>query len=205
MGCWQGESLAILRIQELMLCCGEKKCEWTMGLPGGPTKDEVMAISLLKLDLRPSDLFMDIGCGTGKVSIHAAPKVRKVLAIDVRGDAIAHARGEAARAGVSNIEFFTGNAADLIPALPRPDAAFIGGSRDIDRIIPLLAGLEVRAIVVNAVKIETVSRAISLMQGLGIFREAVLVQVLHASPLDGGHIWRPANPVAVISGGAPPC
>ncbi|MDI9632599.1 MAG: methyltransferase domain-containing protein [Methanolinea sp.] len=176
-----------------------------MGLPGGPTKDEVMAISLSKLDLRPSDLFMDIGCGTGKVAVHAAPRVRKVIAIDVRGEAIAHAREAAARAGVSNIEFHAGNAADLIPSLPPPNAAFLGGSREIERILPLLAGLKVRAIVVNAVKIETVARAISLMEELGIYREAVLVQVAHAAPLDGGHIWRPANPVAVISGGVSPC
>jgi len=176
-----------------------------MSLPGGPTRDEVMAVTLFKLDLRPGDRFMDIGCGTGKVSIHAARQAGSVCAIDRRSEAIEHARREAERAGVTNVEFVVGNAADLIPGLPRPDAAFLGGSRDMDRILPLLAALKVRSIVVNAVKVETLTSAISLMRGLGIFREAVLVQVSHASPLGGGHVWKPDHPVAVIVGGDQPC
>lgn len=176
-----------------------------MSLPGGPTRDEVMAVTLSKLDLRPGDRFMDIGCGTGKVSIHAARQAGSVWAIDLRSEAIEHARREADLAGVINIEFVEGNAADLIPGLPRPDAAFLGGSRDMDRILPLLAALKVRSIVANAVKVETLTSAISLMEGLGIFREAVLVQVSHASPLGGGHVWKPEHPVAVIVGGDQPC
>ncbi len=176
-----------------------------MSLPGGPTRDEVMAVTLFKLDLRPGDLFMDIGCGTGKVSIHAARQAGSVCAIDWRSEAIEHARREAERAGVTNVEFVEGNAADLIPGLPRPDAAFLGGSRDMDRILTLLAGLKVRSIVVNAVKIETLTSAISLMRGLGIFQEAVLVQVSHASPLGSGHVWKPDHPVAVIVGRCIPC
>lgn len=176
-----------------------------MSLPGGPTRDEVMAVTLFKLDLRPGDRFMDIGCGTGKVSIHAARQAGSVCAIDQRSEAIEHARREAERAGVTNVEFVEGNAADLIPGLPRPDAAFLGGSRDMDRILTLLAGLKVRSIVVNAVKIETLTSAISLMRGLEIFREAVLVQVSHASPLGSGHVWKPDHPVAVIVGRCIPC
>lgn len=176
-----------------------------MDLRGGPTRDEVMAVTLHKLDLQPGDLFMDIGCGTGKVSIHAAGRAGRVFAIDTRSEAISHARAEAERAGATNIEFFEGNAADLIPSLPRPDAAFLGGSRDMARVLSLLAERNVRSIVVNAVQIETVSAAIALMQDLGIFREAVLVQLFRAGPLGKGHVWRPELPVAVISGGMPGC
>lgn len=176
-----------------------------MGLSGGPTKDEVMAVTLAKLDLQPGDCFMDIGCGTGKIAIHAARQVAIVYAIDTRREAIEYARRETERAGVRNIKFLEGNAADLIPGLPGADAAFLGGSRDIDRILPLLAGSGVRSIVVNAVKIDTVTAAISLMQELGIFREAVLVQVSHANPIGTGYMWKPANPVAIIVGGTSPC
>lgn len=176
-----------------------------MGLPGGPTKDEVMAVTFTKLGLQPGDHFMDIGCGTGKIAIHAARKVASVCAIDIRKEAIEYARREAERAGVRNIEFLEGNAADLIPGLPRADGAFLGGSKDMDRVLPLLAGSKVRSIVVNAVKIETVASAITLMRKLGIFREAVLLQVSHADPLGTGYTWKPAHPVAVIVGGTDPC
>ncbi|MDH7509537.1 MAG: precorrin-6Y C5,15-methyltransferase (decarboxylating) subunit CbiT [Methanolinea sp.] len=176
-----------------------------MGLSGGPTKDEVMAVALAKLDLQPGDRFMDIGCGTGKIAIHAARQVASVYAIDKRKEAIEYARREAEGAGVTNIEFLEGNAADLLPGLPRADAAFIGGSGDLDRVLSLLAGSKVRSIVVNAVKIDTVAAAISLMRELGIFREAVLVQVSHANPVGTGYMWKPAHPVAVIVGGTAPC
>jgi cobalt-precorrin-6B (C15)-methyltransferase len=33
---------------------------------GGPTKDEVLAIAMHKLDLKPADIFADIGCGPEK-------------------------------------------------------------------------------------------------------------------------------------------
>lgn len=176
-----------------------------MRLPGGPTKDEILAIALFKLDLQPGDLFMDIGCGTGKVSIHAARTVKSVYAIDTREEAVFHARREAERAGVTNIEFFHGNAAGIIPDLSRPDCAFLGGSRDMPHILALLAGQEVRTIVVNAVKLDTITAAISQMRELGIYREAIHVQVSHASPLGSGLMWKPAHPVAVIVGGAAGC
>lgn len=176
-----------------------------MSLPGGPTKDEVLAVTLFKLDLQPGDRFMDIGCGTGKVSIHAARQAESVCAIDIRKEAIEYARTEAERAGVSNIRFIEGNAAELIPTLPRPDAAFLGGSRDMEKILVLLAEMRVRSIVINAVKIDTMNSAISLMQDLGIFRDAILVQVSHAHPLGKGHMWKPSHPVAIIAGGAGGC
>ncbi|HEU17567.1 MAG TPA: cobalt-precorrin-6Y C(15)-methyltransferase, partial [Methanolinea sp.] len=37
-----------------------------------------MAVVLFKLGLRESDIFVDIGCGTGKISINAAPLVKWV-------------------------------------------------------------------------------------------------------------------------------
>jgi cobalt-precorrin-6B (C15)-methyltransferase len=40
-----------------------------MGLKGGPTQDEVMAVSLAKLGIRPGDRVVDVGCGTGKVAV----------------------------------------------------------------------------------------------------------------------------------------
>lgn len=172
---------------------------------GGPTKDEILAVTFFKMALRPGDLFMDIGCGTGKVSLHAARIARKVCSIDLRQEAIAFSQKEAERKGLTNIEFHEGNAADLIPLLPRPDCAFVGGSTDIDVTLSLLARRNLRTVVVNAVRIDTINTAVSLMQDLGIYREAVYVQVSHATPIGPGYMWKPANPVAIIVGGAQRC
>lgn len=176
-----------------------------MRLSGGPTKDEILAISLFKMGLKPGDHFMDIGCGTGKVSIHAATKVKKVSALDIREEAITLGKKAAEDAGITNIEFFHGSASELIPLLPRPDCVFIGGSRELSVVLPLLARRNVRTIVLNAVKLDTIHAAITLMKDLGIFREAINVQVSHAGRLGKDYMWRPANPVTIIVGSASGC
>jgi cobalt-precorrin-6B (C15)-methyltransferase len=174
-----------------------------MTLPGGPTKDEIMAISIHKLGLQSGDIFVDIGCGTGKVAVHAAPFVRKVYAVDIREEAVRCTCEETARCGMTNIEISCEHGADLLMRLPHVDCAFIGGSQDLSRILTLLAEKRVRSVVVNAVLLSTLYEAISTMERLGIFREAVHVMVSRSSPLGGGLMFRPLDPVFIIVGGFP--
>lgn len=65
-----------------------------------------MAISLFKMELRNGDTMLDLGCGTGKVSIAAARLAKKVYAVDRRPEAITYASDAAKRPGVTNIEFY---------------------------------------------------------------------------------------------------
>ncbi|MCQ8894718.1 MAG: methyltransferase domain-containing protein [Methanolinea sp.] len=176
-----------------------------MNLPGGPTRDEILAIALSKIDVRPGDLFLDVGCGTGKVSVRAAPLARHVVACDLRKEAVAFARKEAEEAGARNIEFFCDNATEIIPRIERPDCAFIGGSHDLAPVLSLLAERNVRSVVVTAVKMDTMVNAITLLKGLGMFREAVLVALSRADPLGNNFIWRPEIPVAIVVGGWEEC
>jgi len=173
-----------------------------MDLPGGPTRDEVLAIDLFKLELRQGDRFLDVGCGTGTVSVAAARRVKQVCAVDRRAEAITHARGRAAAARVENIQFFHG---DALPFLQDQDdgfdCAFVGGSRDLSRVLERLADLVERRIVVNAVLVATLQEAVGTLQRLGIFREALQVQVARSSPLAGGYRFCADDPVYVIVGG----
>lgn len=173
-----------------------------MSLPGGPTKDEILAVALFKLDLRPTDTFADIGCGTGRVSIHAARRVRWVHAVDLRGEAVTYARKEAKTAGISNIDFHCGNAVEILPALDRMDAAFVGGSKDLSAVLSILVEHGIRSVVVSAVKLDTITTAIAAMRELGIFREAIQVQVSRTHPIGGGLMWKPLDPVTLIVGGS---
>ncbi|MDI6719418.1 MAG: precorrin-6Y C5,15-methyltransferase (decarboxylating) subunit CbiT [Methanomicrobiales archaeon] len=173
-----------------------------MGLPGGPTQDEIMAVALQKLGLRPTDRVADIGCGTGKVSMAIARQAERVYAIDRREEAIAEARGAAAGAGVSNIDFLPGEARQILGGLGELDAAFVGGSRDLPEVLGILARQVKGTIVVNAVLVNTLATAISTMRALGIFREAVLVQVARSREVGGEIMFRPIDPVYIVVGGA---
>ena len=88
-----------------------------MELSGGPTKDEVMAISLFKLGLLEGDIFADIGCGTGKISIAVSHRASRIYAIDRRKEAIEIAREKAERTGIENIRFFHGEAVDFLQTI----------------------------------------------------------------------------------------
>ncbi len=164
-----------------------------------------MAVSLSKLGIRPGDRMVDVGCGTGKVAIAASRVAGCVYAIDRRPEAIAYARREAATAGAGNIEFFEGDAVDILSRIDRLDAAFVGGSRGLSDLLDLLAARVRGRIVVNAVMIGTLHEAIRSMQRLGIFEEAVHLQVSRTNSIADGVMFRPLNPVYIIVGGAGGC
>ncbi|MFW5638309.1 MAG: precorrin-6Y C5,15-methyltransferase (decarboxylating) subunit CbiT [Methanoculleus sp.] len=173
-----------------------------MRLKGGPTQDEVMAVSLAKLGILPGDLVVDVGCGTGKVSIAASRVAERIYAIDRRSEAIAYARAEAAAAGAGNIEFFEGDAVEVLPGIDHLDAAFVGGSRRLPEVLEILAGKVQGRIVVNAVMVETLHEAIASMQRLGIFIEALHLQVSRSAAIADGVMFKPKNPIYVVVGGA---
>ncbi|QSZ67996.1 methyltransferase domain-containing protein [Methanofollis aquaemaris] len=170
------------------------------GLRGGPTQDEVAAVALWHLRLAPGCAFADVGCGTGKIAVAAARTAGRVLAIDRRSEAAACTRAAAETAGADNIETVCGEAAEVLAGAGPLDAAFVGGSRDLEQVLEVLAG-EVRGrVVVDCVLLETLHRAVGTMQDLGIFREVISLQVARSHPLGQGMMMRPANPVWLVVG-----
>jgi cobalt-precorrin-6B (C15)-methyltransferase len=172
---------------------------------GGPTQDEVMAISLFKMGLFPGDTVLDLGCGTGRVSIAMAPFVQNIYAVDRRPEAIAYAKNAAKTAGRTNIRFFSGEANEFLETSPVFDCAFVGGSQQIETILPVLARKVRRVIVVNAVLVSTLATVTSTMQSLGIFKEAIHVQVARSHPLGQSMMFKPIDPVYVIVGSGAAC
>jgi len=165
---------------------------------GGPTKPEIAAIALSKLNLFNNDVFADIGCGTGSISIMAAELARQVYAIDDREEAIIAARKNILDEKIGNIELLKGEAPPVLDKLPPLDCAFVGGTRNIGGILQVLKKKVRGRIVVNAVRIQTVSTIIETMQELGIFQEAIHVQVSKSYPLAGEIIFKPLNPVYIL-------
>jgi cobalt-precorrin-6B (C15)-methyltransferase len=172
---------------------------------GGPTQDEIMAISLFKLGLRHGAVFADVGCGTGKVAICASRTAGTVYAVDHRTEAVECARHNAAEAGASNIRFFEGEAADFIDGVGSLDCAFVGGTGRLTGTIEALSAKVRGNIVVNAVRVEALGEAVAAMRRLGIFREAVHVQVSRSYDIAGGTMFKPIDPVYIVVGGGLKC
>ena len=174
-------------------------------LAGGPTQDEIMAVSLCKLGLLKTDTVLDIGCGTGKVSVAMARTAEKVVSIDKRPEAISIAIETARHAGTGNIEFFCTEAMDFLPKDHTFDCAFLGGTQNLVRILPVLAKRVRRTIVINAVMVSTLERAVTSLKELGIFSEVVQVQVSRSYDIAGSIMFRPINPVYIIVARGAPC
>jgi len=174
-------------------------------LPGGPTQDEILAISLFKLGLKSTDTVLEIGCGTGKVSVAMARASQKVCSIDIRPEAVALATKTAKEAGVHNIEFFTAEATAFVHRDGVYDCAFLGGTKNLLAILPVLAKKVRRTIVINAVLLSTLADAVNALQELGLFVEVVQVQVSRSYAIAGSVMFKPIDPVYVIVGRGAAC
>ena len=171
-----------------------------MALKGGPTQDEVMAVSLFKLGINEGDVMADVGCGTGKISIQASGRCSHIYAIDRRAEAIAYAEREIENAGRENITLLHGDAVHALDEIDALDCAFVGGSGNIETVLEKLAEKVHGRIVVNAVLLDTVSRTVAKMKELGIFVEVIHLQVSRSYELVGDIMFKPIHPVFIIVG-----
>ena len=166
---------------------------------GTPTQLEIIAVALSKLGLKQCDVFADIGCGSGSVSISASGLVRQVYAIDNRDEAICAAQDNINECGITNVKVLKGEASQLLPGLD-VDCAFVGGSRNLETVLDILMQKNSR-FVVSAVRVETAAEALEIMKQNNIFRELIQVHLSRGYELAGGTMFRPENPVFLIVGG----
>ncbi len=165
----------------------------------GPTKPEVRAILLQALDLRPEEDFVDVGAGTGAVTIEAAQVAGQVTAIERETE-----RVEAIRANLEASEFdgsVTVRTATAPAGLPeRADAVFIGGTRNLDSVLEWVSQAGPRTVVLNAARLETAVRAIEGFETLDFDPDVRRISIGRGESLAGETAIVPDRPVYMISG-----
>ena len=168
-----------------------------MKLPGTATQDENIFIAMGKLDIRPGQVFLDIGCGSGAVSAAAARYTDRIYGIDRREEAVAMSS-----AMVPAGKFFSGEAAELIPGLPQVDRCFIGGTRGIDEFWPVLLEKVNRGsiIVADLARLGIAAHVSELMKQAGIFQELIQIHISRGYALAGDIALKPANPIFMVIG-----
>ena len=167
--------------------------------PGTPTQPEIIIVALSKLGIKNTDIFVDIGCGSGSVSIAAAGYAKHVVAIDNRDKAIFASSANIKESKIKNIEVIKGKAETLLPDIEL-DCAFIGGSQNIEKILGILIQKGPARFVVSAVRIETVALALDIMKENDAFKELLQIQLSRGNELAGGTMLKPENPVFLITG-----
>lgn len=164
---------------------------------GQITKGPIRALTLSALAPRAGETLWDLGAGSGSVSVEwcvAAPGTR-AEAVEARADRANNIRANAADFGVGHrLTAHPGDWPTLIGALPRPDAVFVGGGLDGDRMAGLWARLpEGTRLVVNTVTIGTEALVADWhgRQGGSLHR----FDIAEAAALGRMQGWQPARPV----------
>jgi len=171
------------------------------------TKEEIRALCLARLRLKPWHTVWDVGAGTGSVSAECCLAVRegRVFAVERKAEALSLLRENRGRLGLTNLHIVEGEAPEVLRDLPAPDRVFLGGTGGQMEAILRLA-LEknpgLRA-VATAVTVETIAEAVGCFAALG-FEDAEAVQIAAARTRKAGryHLMDAQNPVWIVSGEA---
>lgn len=167
------------------------------------TKAEVRSICISKLKIREKDICIDIGCGTGSVSVEMALQCNegKVYAIDKESKAIALTKQNQVKFGCDNIEAIEGEAQDVLKTLPAPDVVFIGGTKGhLSEVIQCVLEKNRKArVVTTAVTLETLQEMKTIMEQSGLHTEMTQVSIARLEKKGSFNMFVAQNPIFVLS------
>ncbi|MDY5213391.1 decarboxylating cobalt-precorrin-6B (C(15))-methyltransferase [Intestinibacter sp.] len=169
------------------------------------TKEEVRAISLNKLELLNAKTFIDVGAGTGSVSIEAGysyPNL-KVIAIERNDDAIDLVNKNKEKFNLDNVEVIKAYAPVELDKDIKADAIFLGGTgKKLEEIIDWSKQLLVDGgrLVANFIIIDTFYEMLRLVKEKGFKNiDVTVLNVAKLEKLGTGEYFKPHNPIYIIS------
>lgn len=167
----------------------------------GPTKPEVRAVLLEKLDLEPDDHFLEVGSCTGAVTIEAARRAGRVTAVERKSERLAVTeKNLAANETSADVELRNAEAPEGLPE--DGDALFLGGSRNYDEVLDHAVDAGIDRIVMNVSRLEVAGEAVRAFRDRTLVEEIVQFQVSHGYQLAGATSFDSDNPVYMIVGSA---
>lgn len=169
------------------------------------TKQEVRILTLAKAKIDPHSTVIDIGAGTGSLSIEAAFQAYdgRVFAIERESEGIELIKANATQFGLNNITVIAGTAPEAMAGLPQADVIFIGGSGG--QLKEILQGAfqllsNHGRLIINAITVETVYSALKILREEGYQYDACCVQVNRINPIGQSNMLYALNPVYIITG-----
>ncbi|MBR4903717.1 MAG: precorrin-6Y C5,15-methyltransferase (decarboxylating) subunit CbiT [Selenomonadaceae bacterium] len=168
------------------------------------TKQEIRILTLAKARINFDSIVVDIGAGTGSISIEAARLAPsgKIFAIERKAEAVELIKRNVEKFSVDNVEIICAEAPDGLETLPELDAAIIGGSGGrLEKILDILyTKLKIGGrMVLNAITIQTLAIALEYFRTHGINYEAVQIQITRLKKVGAYDMNLALNPVWIIT------
>ena len=123
--------------------------------------------------LTGDETVLDLYCGAGTITLALADDARRVLGAEIVPEAIADAQENAVRNGVSNVEFFCGDASDVAAKLARehlrPDVITVDPPRKglAESVIESIASMQPERVVYVSCDSATMARDVGRFAALG--------------------------------------
>jgi cobalt-precorrin-6B (C15)-methyltransferase len=173
----------------------------------GPTKEEIRVISIAKARLNEGNTVIDVGCGTGGLTVETALQVGgkgRVYAIDEDEAAVTLTKSNVVKFGLEHSVMVTrARAPEGLISMPNADAIFIGGGGVNLRSIIQTAHYKLKPtgrIVINAILLETATTAVAELKALGYQDiDVASIQVAKGKQVSSGTMMFARNPVTIIS------
>ena len=167
------------------------------------TKEEVRAISLNKLNLKDAKTFIDVGAGTGSISIEAALTYEdlKVIAIERTDVAIDLINQNVEKFNLSNVQVMKAYAP--IDLVIKADGIFLGGTgNNLEEIIKWSKDLLVPGgrLVANFILIDNFYDTLDLLKKYNFVNlDVSQLSINKLEKLGGRDYFKPHNPIYIIS------
>ncbi len=197
----------IVRNDRCADCCESVPDEAFIRGDAPMTKRSVRALALALLNIRPEDTVLDIGAGTGAVTVETARRAHagRVFAVERNAAALELLRRNRERFGAFNITVVPGIAPEALQGLPAADKVFVGGSGgNLDAIVRAVFARNPEAgMVITAVTLETLHEAVSVLSALGWEPDVTCLNAATAHRLGAYHLMKAENPVHIVKAGRP--
>ena len=169
------------------------------------TKEEIRSIIISKLRLKETDSVIDIGCGSGSITVELCLQCQKGTVFGVDLDL------QAVNLTEKNLEKFKvhanirhGNATDILDSLPFVDGIIIGGTtgKTEELIVQSISRLKSGGrLVITSILIETMFKAMKTVNESNFLNDIDFTQIIISKGrrTTTGTMMLARNPVMVIS------
>lgn len=169
------------------------------------TKQEIRILTLSKAKICATDYVVDIGAGTGSLSIEAAKIAEHgyIFAIEKNSNAVELITQNAEKFSVDNIIIINAEAVSALRQVPRIDIALIGGSGG--HIVEILNILDEKLkiggrIVANFITVQSFAAMLDwLKKNENYDFDAMQVQINKLKNVKGYDMYQATNPVHIVT------